>query len=169
MQLVVGRIAKAHGIRGEVAVEVRTDDPEHRYVVGSTLQTDPPERGPLTIAKARWHSGRLLVQFDGVADRTAAERLGGTLLVADSGTSSAADDDDDFWDHDLIGLTAVAEDGMVLGDVADVLHPPGPAVLVVSLASGKEVMVPFVSEIVPSVDVAAGRLVIDPPTGLLDL
>src|SRR5579862_267688 len=107
MQLVVGRIAKAHGIAGEVAVDVRTDDPDHRYAAGSSLDTDPSDKGPLIIASTRWHSGRLLIRFTGVADRTAAEALQGTLLVADSATSRDGDDDD-YWDHDLIGLSAVA-------------------------------------------------------------
>lgn len=169
MQLVVGRIAKAHGIRGEVAVDVRTDEPEHRYAVGTSLDTDPPERGPLTIATARWHSGRLLVQFDGVADRDAAETLHGTFLVADSDTSLAGDDEDDFWDHDLIGLNVVDPAGAVLGTVIDVLHPPGPAVLVVGREGAEETLVPFVGDIVPTVDLAGGRLVVDPPEGLLDL
>jgi 16S rRNA processing protein RimM len=169
MQLVVGRIAKAHGIRGEVAVDVRTDDPEHRYAIGASLATDPADRGPLTVTAARWHSGRLLVCFDGVLDRNAAESLHGTLLVADSATSIAPDDDDEFWDHDLIGLAAVVPDGTVVGTVSDVLHPPGPAVLVVERPDGEDALVPFVTEIVPSVDVANGRVVIDPPEGLLDL
>ncbi|HWC34770.1 MAG TPA: ribosome maturation factor RimM [Mycobacteriales bacterium] len=169
MQLVIGRVAKAHGIGGEVAVDVRTDDPEHRYATGASLETDPPERGPLTITASRWHSGRLLVRFDGIEDRDAAESLQGTLLVADSLTSRAGEDDDDFWDHDLVGLTAVGTDGVRLGTVAEVLHPPGPAVLVVDRGESGEALVPFVREIVPSVDLGAGQVVIDPPDGLLEL
>jgi 16S rRNA processing protein RimM len=168
MQLVVGRIAKAHGIAGEVAVEVRTDDPDHRYVPGASLATDPPEKGPLTLAAARWHSGRLLIRFDGIHDRNAAEALQGTLLVADSDTSRAGDDDD-FWDHDLVGLTVVDTAGTIVGTVSDVLHPPGPPVLVVDRGEPGEALVPFVRELVPTVDLPSGRLTIDPPDGLLDL
>lgn len=168
MQLVVGRIAKAHGIAGEVAVDVRTDDPDHRYVPGASLATDPPERGPLTLTTARWHCGRLLVRFDGVNDRNAAEALQGTLLVADSETSRAGEDED-FWDHDLIGLTVVDTAGSVVGTVTNVLHPPGPAVLAVDRGEAGEALVPFVSELVPTIDLPAGRLTIDPPDGLLDL
>jgi len=91
VQLVVGRIAKAHGIGGEVAVEVRTDAPDDRFAPGTSLLTEPGERGPLTVRRTRWHSGRLLVVFDEVADRTAAEALRGTLLVADSTTSPQVD------------------------------------------------------------------------------
>jgi 16S rRNA processing protein RimM len=168
MQLVVGRIAKAHGITGEVSVDVRTDDPKHRYAQGASLETDPPDKGPLTIAAMRWHSGRLLIRFDGVADRNAAEALQGTLLVADSDTSRGGDDDD-FWDHDLVGLSVLLTDATIVGTVTDVLHPPGPSVLVVDRGDAPELLVPFVAEIVPTVDVRGGRLVIDPPQGLLDL
>jgi 16S rRNA processing protein RimM len=169
MQLVVGRIAKAHGIGGEVAVDVRTDDPDHRYAAGASLATDPSDRGPLVIEQTRWHAGRLLVRFAGVTDRTAADALRGTLLVADSATSSPAADGEEFWDHDLLGLSAVGEDGTVIGTVVDVLHPAGADLLVVERTTGAEVLVPFVRAIVPVVDVAAGRVVLTPPEGLLDL
>ncbi|HVT21090.1 MAG TPA: ribosome maturation factor RimM [Mycobacteriales bacterium] len=168
MQLVVGRIAKAHGIAGEVVVEVRTDDPEHRYTVGAALDTDPARDAPLTIAAARWHSGRLLVRFEGVGDRNAAEALRGTLLVAESDTSRAGDDDD-FWDHDLVGLSAVTVGGEPIGTVSAVLHPPGAALLVVDRGMRGEALVPFVRDIVPQVDIDGGRLTVDPPEGLLDL
>jgi 16S rRNA processing protein RimM len=169
MELVIGRIAKAHGIGGEVSVDVRTDDPDHRYAPGVSLTTDPSDRGPLTVEQMRWHSGRLLIRFAGVADRNAAEALRGTLLVADSASSSETDDDDDFWDHDLVGLAVVTVDGVALGEVTEVLHPPGPAVLVVRRPAGEELLFPFVREIVPTVDVSAGQVVVDPPDGLLDL
>ena len=169
MQLVVGRIAKAHGIGGEVAVDVRTDDPEHRFAAGTALATDPTDIGPLTVERVRWHSGRLLVRFSGVIDRTSAEQLRGTLLVADSATSPPAGGSDEFWDHDLVGLVAVLVDGAVLGTVLDVLHPPGPDVLVIGRDGGSEVLVPFVRDIVPAVDLTAGRVVVSPPDGLLEL
>jgi 16S rRNA processing protein RimM len=168
VQLVVGRIAKAHGVGGEVSVDVRTDDPEARFALGSTLATEPAERGPLTVERTRWHSGRLLVQFRAVPDRTAAEALRGTLLVVDSATSGASGDADDFWDHDLIGLLAETTDGRSLGPVTDVLHPPGPDVLTIRVG-GQDVLVPFVRAIVPVVDLVAGRIVVDPPEGLLEL
>lgn len=169
MQFVVGRIAKAHGIAGEVSVDVRTDDPDHRFAVGTTLDTDPPERGPLVVETARWHSGRLLVRFEGVPDRTGAEALRGVHLVADS-ASSRSSDEDGYWDHDLIGLQMHDREGVVVGEVVDVLHLPGSPVLVVKAADdGREVLVPFVAAIVPTVDLAAGKVVVDPPEGLLDL
>lgn len=167
MQLVVGRIGHAHGVRGEVSVEVRTDDPDRRYAAGSVLATDPPERGPLTVTGARAHHGRLLVSFDGVADRNAAETLRGTLLVVDSADAGEAGEGE-FWDHDLVGLTAVTPDGTTLGAVTDVVHVPGSPLLALDVG-GREVLVPFVEAIVPEVDLAGGRLVVDPPVGLLDL
>ncbi|HWB68158.1 MAG TPA: ribosome maturation factor RimM [Mycobacteriales bacterium] len=168
MQLVIGRIAKPHGISGELAVEVRTDAPEQRFAAGSRVETDPSERGPLVVEATRWHAGRLLVRFTGVTDRTAADALRGTLLVADSATSPPGDADD-YWDHDLVGLTAVLADGTVVGDVTEVAHPPGSDLLVVKRPDGRQAMLPFVREIVPTVDVAGGRIVVAPPDGLLDL
>jgi 16S rRNA processing protein RimM len=169
MQLVVGRIAKAHGIGGEVSVDVHTDDPEHRFARGASIDTEPAERGPLVVETTRWHSGRLLVRFTGLADRSAAEALRNTLLVVDSATSAAPEDADEFWDHDLIGLTAVTTDGAVIGQICDVLHAGGSDLLVITRSGGAEVLVPFVAEIVPSIDLATGRAVIAPPEGLFEL
>jgi 16S rRNA processing protein RimM len=168
VQLVVGRIAKAHGVAGEVSVDVRTDNPDERFAIGSTLDTEPAERGPLTVERARWHAGRLLVGFSSVCDRSAAEELRGTMLVVDSATSGLTSDDEDFWDHDLIGLIVETADGTPLGPVTDVLHPPGTDLLSIDVA-GQDVLVPFVAAIVPVVDLAGRRIVIDPPEGLLDL
>ena len=169
MQLVVGRVARAHGITGEVAVEVRTDSPDARFADGALIETDPADRGPLTVRRSRWHSGRLLVCFEGVTDRTAAEALRGTLLVADSTTSPSGDDPDEFWDHQIEGLAAVTTAGELLGVVEQVAHPPGADLLVIRAADGRELLVPFVRAIVPEVDLAGRRLVVDPPPGLLDL
>jgi 16S rRNA processing protein RimM len=152
-----------------VAVEVRTDSPELRFAPGSVLETDPADHGPLTIERARWHSGRLLISFAEVADRTAAEALRNTLLVADSATSPAVDDDDEYWDHQLIDLAVVTLDGTSLGSITDIAHPPGGDLLVVRRPDGAELLVPFVRAIVPTVDLEARRVVVDPPDGLLDL
>ncbi|HEX8004506.1 MAG TPA: ribosome maturation factor RimM [Mycobacteriales bacterium] len=167
MQLVVGRIGHAHGIKGEVSVEVRTDDPDRRYAEGSVLATDPPERGPLTVETARAHHGRLLVRFAEVDDRNAAEALRGTLLVVDS-ADVGEPGEGEYWDHELVGLAALTPDGATLGRVTDVIHVPGAPLLALDV-DGREVLVPFVAAIVPDVDVAGGRLVVDPPAGLLDL
>jgi 16S rRNA processing protein RimM len=169
MQLAVGRIAKAHGIGGELSVEVRTDAPDQRFAPGTTLDTDPAHLGPLTIARTRWHSGRLLVAFEGVGDRTAAEALRGALLVVDSGTSPTIAADDEYWDHQLAGLEVVSTGGERLGVVEDVVHPPGSDLLVVRRPDGAEAFVPFVRAIVTTVDIAARRVVVDPPDGLFEL
>ncbi len=165
MQLVVGRITRPHGVRGEVSVEVRTDEPERRFAVGSVLATDPAEAGPLTVASARWHTGRLLVGFTGITDRNQAEGLRGIWLTLDSAQAGSSDDPDEFHDHELIGLAVVTVSGEPVGRVTDVQHH-GQDLLVIEPAG---VLVPFVAAIVPEVDVAAGRLVIDPPPGLLEL
>jgi len=170
---VVGRIGKPQGIKGEVTVEVRTDDPAARFATGSVLLTDPVERGPLTVEGARDQNGRLMVAFEGYGDRNAAATLRGTLLVVDAATLAAPDDPDVFLDHHLIGLVAELPDGSRLGQVTDVLHLPHGDVLVVRrdgvAVTAAELLVPFVAAMVPVVDVPGGRLVVDPPAGLLDL
>jgi 16S rRNA processing protein RimM len=170
MQLVVGRVGRPHGLRGEVTVEVRTDDPDQRFVAGSSLATVPAELGPLTVARSRWQSGRLLVGFAGYDDRNAAEELCNTILAIDSDELEPLEDPEDFYDHDLIGLQVVTAAGEPVGAVSDVLHH-GQDLLVIDGTgprSGAEILVPFVAAIVPEVDLPAGRLVIDPPPGLLD-
>jgi 16S rRNA processing protein RimM len=168
---VVGRILRPHGIRGEVSVEVRTDDPAVRFAVGSVLGTDPPAAGPLAVASSRWHAGRLLVAFSGVADRTAAESLRGLWLTVDAAQIPMPEDPDEFHDHQLVGLAVVTVSGDAVGTVADVLHH-GQSLLVVepvAAAGRSEVLVPFVAAIAVEVDLPGRRLVIDPPPGLLDL
>jgi 16S rRNA processing protein RimM len=246
MQLVVGRVTRPHGVRGEVSVEVHTDDPDLRFAVGRVMATDPAAAGPLTVESVRWHSGRLLVRFAGVGDRNQAEELRGTWLTLDSAEVGPTGDPDEFHDHELIGLAVVTTSGEPVGRVTDVRHfgqdllviepaparsPAGPGASPSGVSSagvspaeaavaetdaagsglagsgapevaapevgpvptgpaqagrgpggpalaaraqprnglGSELLVPFVAAIVPEVDVAAGRLVIDPPPGLLEL
>lgn len=169
MQVVVGRIGRAHGIHGEVAVDVRTDDPEARFTVGSDLATDPVERGPLQIVARRPHRGGLLLRFTGVETREAAEALTGVRLVVDSDALPPIEDDEEFYDHQLLGLRVELADGSSVGEVTDVVHAPGTDLLAVTRPGGGEVLAPFVRAIVPVVDVDAGRLVLDPPPGLLEL
>ena len=168
-RLTVGRIGKPQGIRGEVTVEVRTDAPEVRFAVGAVLHTDPEERGPLTVESTRDQNGRLVIAFEGVPDRNAAEQLRNTMLLVDAADVPPSDDPDEFHDTQLMGLRADLVDGSALGEVTDVLHLPHGDVLVVRRQEGAEVLVPFVKAIVPDVDVEGGRLVVDPPEGLLDL
>jgi len=168
MQLVVGRIGRAHGIRGEVGVEVRTDDPDLRFADGAQLATDPPERGPLTVVATRWHSGRLLVRFKGLDDRTAAENLRATMLVIEVDESERPQDPDEFYDHQLVGLRVITTAGDEVGEVAEVLHLPAQDVLAIKRTDGVEVLVPFVQELVPVVDLDRGSVTVDPRPGLLD-
>jgi 16S rRNA processing protein RimM len=169
MQLVVGRVGRPHGIRGELTVQVHTDDPDLRFAAGSVLATEPAVRGPLTVSSSRWHSGRLLVRFDGCTDRSQAEELRGTFLVMDSAEVGPSPDPEEFRDHELIGLSVSTLPGEPVGVVADVLHQGQDLLVIEPAAGGEPILVPFVAAIVPEVDVAAGRLVIDPPPGLLDL
>ncbi len=186
MRLIVGRIGRPHGIRGEVVIGVRTDEPDLRFTAGAVLdvaRTLPDSRpgkgrpaaaggqlggGQLTVAATRWHSGQLLVAFDGITDRTAAAELTGSWLSVDSSQLPDSSDPDEFHDYELIGLSVRTAAGEPVGVVTDVLHH-GQDLLVVQQAGSKdEYLVPFVKAIVPEVDVSAGLVVIDPPPGLLD-
>jgi 16S rRNA processing protein RimM len=166
--VVVGRIGRPHGVRGEVTVEVRTDDPDLRFVPGAVLRTDPAERGPITIAGVHWHSGTLLLRLEGVDSREAAEAVRNTELLVDVADLPEIEDPDSFYDHQLVGLTARLPDDSELGTVTAVRHE-AQDLLVVRRAEGGDVLIPFVSAIVPTVDLAGGFVVVDPPEGLLEL
>ncbi|HYQ75089.1 ribosome maturation factor RimM [Cellulomonas sp.] len=170
MLLTVARIGRAHGLRGEVALDVRTDDPAARLAAGAVLATEPADRGPLTVARTREQQGRWYVTFAEAPDRTAAEALRGVGLVVEvaDDASSADDDDEDAWyPHELAGLRAEHVDGRVLGEVVGLEHLPAQDALVLREPDGARTLVPFVRAIVPVVDVAGGRVVLDPPGGLL--
>jgi 16S rRNA processing protein RimM len=168
VRVVVGRIGRAHGIRGDVTVEVRTDEPERHLTAGSVLQTDPAVAGPLTVESARWHSGRLLVRFAGVDDRTRAEGLRGVLLTGERDGSARPADPDEYYDDQLVGLAVRTRDGADVGTVSEVVHLPMQDLLAVRHHDGRESLVPFVRAIVTAVDLDAGRITLDPPDGLLD-
>jgi 16S rRNA processing protein RimM len=168
IRLVVGRIGRAHGVHGDVGVEVRTDDPDIRFADGAVLVTDPVERGPLTVAGSRWHSGRLLVHFIGVEDRNASEALRGTDLVVDVERAERPADPEEFYDHHLVGLRVQTTAGELVGMVAEVLHLPAQDVLAITRTDGVEILVPFVSELVPGVDLEAQRVTVVAKPGLLD-
>lgn len=172
MDVVVGRVGRAHGVRGEVGVELRTDEPERRFIVGAVLRTDPDDRR-LEIRSVRTHRERLLLAFEGLTDRTAVEPLGGALLLLDVPETETPADPDEFYDRQLVGLgvrplsASGAEPGPSIGTVTDVLHLPVQDVLAVRLHTGGETLVPFVADLVPVVDPAAGHVgVVDLP-GLL--
>jgi len=189
MLLVVGQIGKPHGIRGEVSVRVRTDEPDERFVAGSVFATEVPRDrrvstgpataapagvpfavpGKLTLESARWHQGRLIAVFEGIRDRDVAEALRGVLLQVDSATVGLPDDPEEFHDHQLVGLRVETPDGTALGTVDRIDHAPASDLIVLAKPGGGTALIPFVTAIVPVVDVPGGRLVVDPPDGLLDL
>ncbi|HEX3792724.1 MAG TPA: ribosome maturation factor RimM [Pseudonocardiaceae bacterium] len=166
----VGRVVKAHGIHGEVVVEPSTDSPDVRFAVNSVLLLTfrSGEQRSVTVTNARPHSGRLLVQFDGVAGRDASEALRGGQLFADIGDLPPTEDPDEFYDHELEGLTVVTVGGESVGTLREVLHGAGGELLVVDRADGSEALVPFVRQIVAEIDLSGGRVVVDPPPGLLE-
>ncbi len=169
MLLVVGRLGRPHGLRGELTVELRTDEPERRLAPGAELATEPAAAGPLTVRSARWHGDRLLLAFDGVGDRTAAEGLRGVLLQAEVDPDTVPEDPEEYYDHQLVGLAVHDQDGTFLGTVGEVVHLPGQDLLAVRREDGRrEALVPFVAEIVREVDPATG-VVVAPPPGLLEL
>lgn len=164
----VGRIGPPRGVHGDVFVEPWTDDPAGRYAVGSVLHTEPADAGPLTVESAHHGGSKLVVHFAGVADRSAAQALHGVRLMLAASARPPLEDPDDFYASDLVGLAARTESGACLGLVRDVLNLAGAEYLVLDV-DGRERLVPFVAAIVPTVDLAAGIVIIDPPEGLFDL
>lgn len=176
MLLVVGRIGRAHGVRGEATIEVRTDDPDARFPIGATLQTDPASHGPLTITSGRVHNGILLLGFAGISDRTAVEKLRNTLLLSDVDIDAETSDDLYHVAH-IKGCKVFlansnsksgneSESGKEIGIVTDVLELPAQDTLVIETANGEK-LVPFVTEMVPLIDIKNKKIIIAPPEGLL--
>jgi len=165
IEVVVGVIGRAHGIRGDVAVDVRTDEPDLRFADGAVLRAEDGRR-TFTVDSSRDHSGRLLVRFAELADRTAAEAVRGTVLVVDVDPAEQPEDEDEYYDRQLVGLTAVAADGTRVGPVISVLHLPLQDTLEIKTATGPR-LVPFVTAVVPTVDLAAGEVHLADLPGLL--
>lgn len=159
MRLNVGRIGRAHGILGEATIEVRTDEPERRFAVGAEVLT---ETGKLVVSSARVHNGILLLGFDGITDRNAIEKLRNTLLYAEVDINEPGLHEDDYHVQQLIGLRAELEDGSEFGLVTDVLNLPAQDCLAIKTKNG-EVLIPFVHQLVPIVDIASKRVVVIPP------
>ena len=159
----VGRIGRAHGLKGEVFVEPRTDEPERRFATGQVLGTGAAS---LTVADSRTHSGRLVVRFEEIADRTAAEASRGTELTCLVDPDEMPEDPDEFYDHQLAGLRVETTGGDAVGELERVEHGAAQDLLVIRTPD-REVLFPFVSALVPEVDVAGGRIVIDDKPGLL--
>ncbi|GAB3546501.1 ribosome maturation factor RimM [Arthrobacter tumbae] len=167
MDLQVARIGKPHGIRGEVTVQLFTDAPEERFEPGAVFRVEPAAQGPLTCSSARWNKDILILGFDEVVDRNAAELLRGAKLFIES--VGISDDDGDAWyEHELVGLEARVRD-TVVGRVSALRTMEVQDLLIIERSDGEELLVPFVEEIVPEVDVEGGFVVLTPPEGLLEL
>jgi 16S rRNA processing protein RimM len=171
VELIVGRVAKAHGVTGELVVDIRTDDPELRFAQGAVLRTrasDHREQN-YVVAAVRPHGNRLLLRLEGVSDRDAADALRGSLFVIDSADLPPIDEPDTYYDHQLEGLRVRTTAGRDIGTVTEVLHTGAGELLAVDRADVGELLVPFVSAIVTSVSLDSGIVEIDPPEGLLEL
>ena len=166
MRLLVGRIGRAHGILGEATIEVRTDEPDRRFAIGATVQTDT--HGELTITSGRVHNGILLLGFNGITDRNGIEKLRNTMLYADVDINEENDDEDEYHVMQLIGCQAVLESGEVFGEVTDVINLPGQDLLAIKTAQGEQ-LIPFVHQLVPTIDIANKKVVVIPPaiTGVM--
>ncbi|MFM8751885.1 MAG: ribosome maturation factor RimM [Actinomycetota bacterium] len=159
MLLVVGRIGRAHGVRGEATIEVRTDDPDARFAIGNVLHTDPENKGPLKISDAHFHKGTLLLSFVGVSDRNAVQALRNVLLLADVNPEDANTSEDDFHISQITGCKVEDENQMNWGVVTDVLHLPAQDTLVID-HNGREILVPFVRAFVPTIDIKNKTIVV---------
>jgi 16S rRNA processing protein RimM len=165
MRVTIGRIGRPHGVLGEVTVEVRTDEPDELFVPGAQISVGD---NPMTITAFRWHNTRGLMRLAGVDDRTDAEALRNLLIEVERADDAVPVEDDTFYDGSLLECGVEDLSGNPIGVVTDVVHVPEQDLLVVSTAVGREIFVPFVAAIVPVVDIAARRIVIDPPPGLLE-
>jgi 16S rRNA processing protein RimM len=172
IEVVVGRVGKPHGIRGEVTIEVRTDEPDRRFAAGSTLRAEPPRGSAaayrsLTVAGLRWHQGRLLLRFEELVDRTTAEAARGILLHVEVDPTERPEDPEEFYDHQLVGLDVRDLEGHVIGTVSAVVHGGAQDLLTVRTPDRREALVPFVSELVPEVDLDAAYVVVADRPGLV--
>jgi 16S rRNA processing protein RimM len=164
-EVIVGIVGRPHGIKGEVTIDVRTDEPARRFAPGAVLRREGGGE-PLTVATARDHGGRLLLRFGEHPDRTAVESLRGTVLVVDVDPSERPVDDEEYYDHQLAGLRVLDADGAEVGTIADVVHLPEQDLLEVDLADGPR-LIPFVEALVPVVDLAGGAVRLADVPGLL--
>jgi len=167
----VGRLLKAHGLKGAIKLELYTDSPNERFVPGAVFEPQVPEESPwfgktVTVTELRWYNQSPVLFLDGVVDRTGAESLIKAILLIDAETEKLPDEPDAWYDHQLVGLKAL-RDGVEVGEVVRVDHFPAQDLLIIKTGD-REVMLPFVKAIVPSVDIKAGTLTVTPPTGLFE-
>lgn len=163
--VVIGRIGKPHGVRGEVSVEVRTDEPERRFEPGQRLVAEGSGR-TFVVAGHRWHQGRLLVRFEGIGDREAAEGARGSVLTALVDVDELPEEEDSYYDRQLVGLRVLTADGAEAGEVSFVVHLPAQDLLEIRTPQGTR-LVPFVEALVPHVDLEGGTVTLADVEGLL--
>lgn len=169
-RLRVGRLTKAHGLKGALKVELYTDEPERRFVPGASFSLQVPPESPwhnrsVELLELRWYNEQPVAFFKGVEDRTAAETLVKAILWVDKDDAEELEPDT-WYDHQLVGLDVIV-DGMKVGVVARIDHLPAQDLIVVK-TKGDDVLVPFVRAIVPNVDIQAGQITMTPPGGLFD-
>jgi 16S rRNA processing protein RimM len=160
MRLLVGRIGRAHGILGEATIEVRTDEPDRRFAIGNQVSTDT--HGDLTIISGRVHNGILLLGFAGFDDRNAIEKLRNTLLYAEVDINETSDVEDEYHVLQLVGCQVILESGEVFGEVIDVINLPGQDLLAIKTDEGEQ-LIPFVHQLVPTVDITNKKITVIPP------
>jgi 16S rRNA processing protein RimM len=168
MQLQVARIGKPHGIRGEVTVQVLTDAPGDRFVPGTQFVVEPASAGPLTILSARWNKDILLLAFEEIETRNEAETVRGAKLFIETEELDEDDDDEGWYEHELVGLDVRVGD-KVVGKVSGLNTLPVQDLLVVTATDGKEILIPFVEQIVPEVNVGGKYILVTPPPGLFEV
>lgn len=167
----VGRLLKAHGLKGAIKLELYTDSPNERFVPGAVFELQVPEESPwfgktVTVTELRWYNQAPVLFLEGITDRTGAESLIKAILLIDAETEKLPDEPDAWYDHQLVGLKAL-RDGVEVGQVVRVEHFPAQDLLIIK-AGDREVMLPFVKAIVPAVDIKAGTVTVTPPTGLFE-
>ena len=162
---------KAHGLKGAIKLELYTDSPNERFVPGATFSLQVPETSQwfgktVTVKELRWYNAQPVLFLEGIEDRTAAETLIKAIMLVQQDLNETPTEPDAWYDQQLVGLKVFRDDKQI-GTVARVEHLPAQDLLVVEY-NGSEVMVPFVKQIVPEVDVAAGKVIITPPLGLFE-
>lgn len=173
VELRVARLVKAHGLKGGLKLELYTDDPELRFRSGNTLSLQVPTDSPwfgqtLTVRELRFYNTHAVAFFEGIEDRTQAETLVKAILWVVDDESTRPEEEDAWFDHQLVGV-AVWRDGAHIGHIARVDHLPAQDLLAITTEpGGQEVLLPFVKQFVPEVDLERGRVVITPPGGLFE-
>ena len=172
IEVLVGRIGKPHGLRGEVTLDVRTDEPDRRFAPGAVLRAEPPRGSAsrvreLSVTAMRWHQSTLLVDFAEIHDRDAAEAARGILVYATIPADASPEDPDEYYDHQLVGLAAYDVSGAALGEVTGLVHGGAQDLLAVRTPDGRDALVPFVKALVPEVDLTGRRVVIADRPGLV--